>query len=111
MLVLNTIGSKSGEPRRAILNFSRDGGDYVVAGSKGGAPTDPAWVANLAANPTATVEAEGRRFQATARVEREGSERDRLWAGHVRTLPKFADYPEKSGRVIPMVRLRPTTSA
>jgi deazaflavin-dependent oxidoreductase (nitroreductase family) len=106
LLVMTSTGARSGEPRRAILTFTRDGDDYVVAGSKAGAPTDPAWLQNLKANPTVTIEAEGRTVQADARVT-SGADRDRLWEKHVAALPAFAEYPEKSGRVIPMVRLTP----
>jgi deazaflavin-dependent oxidoreductase (nitroreductase family) len=108
LLIMTSTGAKSGERRRAILTFSRDGEDYVIAGSAGGAPTDPAWLANVAANPAVTVEAEGRTFEATASVA-EGAERDRLWDGHVAVNPHFAPYPEQSGRVIPMVRLTPSS--
>lgn len=107
LLVMTSTGAKSGEPRRAILTFSRDGDDYVIAGSAAGAPTDPAWLANVAANPEVTVEAEGRTFKATASVAA-GADRDRLWDGHVAVNPHFAAYPEQSGRVIPMVRLTPS---
>lgn len=44
LMILTSRGAKSGEPRRAVLTFSRDGDDYVVAGSAGGSPIDPAWV-------------------------------------------------------------------
>jgi deazaflavin-dependent oxidoreductase (nitroreductase family) len=107
LLVMTSTGAKSGEPRRAILTFSRDGDDYVIAGSAAGAPTDPAWLANVAANPEVTVEAEGRTFKAAASVAA-GADRDRLWDGHVAVNPHFAAYPEQSGRVIPMVRLTPS---
>jgi deazaflavin-dependent oxidoreductase (nitroreductase family) len=107
LLIMTSTGAKSGEPRRAILTFSRDGDDYVIAGSAAGAPTDPAWLANVAANPEVTVEAEGRTFKATASVAA-GADRDRLWDGHVAVNPHFAAYPEQSGRVIPMVRLTPS---
>ncbi len=106
LLVMTSIGSVSGEPRRAIVNFTRDGGDYVIAGSAAGRPTDPAWIHNVQANPEVSVEVEGRTFDATAKLE-EGPERDRLWDQHVAALPQFADYPEQSGRVIPIVRLTP----
>ena len=49
LLILHSIGAKSGQERRAILTWSRDGGDYVVAGTAGGSPTTPAWVHNLEA--------------------------------------------------------------
>jgi len=107
LLIMTSTGAKSGEARRAILTFSRNGDDYVIAGSAAGAPTDPAWLANVAANPEVTVEAEGRTFKATASVAA-GADRDRLWDGHVAVNPHFAAYPEQSGRVIPMVRLTPS---
>jgi deazaflavin-dependent oxidoreductase (nitroreductase family) len=105
LMVMTSTGAKSGEPRRAILTYSRDGGDYVVAGTAGGAPTTPAWVHNLEADPHASVEAGNETFDATATVIKDGPERDRLWAQHVETLPWFAPYPEQSGRVIPVIRL------
>ena len=107
LLILTSTGARTGESRRAIANYTRDGGDYVIAGTAGGAPTAPSWVANVAANPDVTVEAEGRTFAARASVA-DGAERDRLWDQHVAALPHFAAYPEQSGRVIPMVRLTPS---
>ena len=104
ILVMHQRGAKSGETRRAILTYSRDGDDYVVAGSAGGAPRDPSWLANVRANPDVSVEIGRRRFDATASVE-DGQDRERLWNQHVATLPWFADYPTQSGREIPMVRL------
>lgn len=106
LLVMTSKGAKSGKRRRAILTFTRDGTDYVVAGSKGGAPTDPAWLHNVQADPKVTVEAENRTFDATASVTSD-ADRDRLWEKHVAALPHFAAYPAQSGRVIPMVRLKP----
>ena len=106
LLVMTSTGSKSGDARRAILTFSRDGAAYVVAGTAGGSPTEPAWLRNVAADPDVTIEAEGRTFKATAAVT-DPTERDRLWLQHVAALPHFADYPKQTGRVIPMVRLTP----
>jgi deazaflavin-dependent oxidoreductase (nitroreductase family) len=106
LLVMTSTGAVSGKPRRAIVTFSRDAGDYVIAGSASGAPTDPAWFHNVQANPDVAVEAEGRTFDATASVVG-GPERDRLWDQHVAALPHFAAYPEQAGRVIPIVRLTP----
>jgi deazaflavin-dependent oxidoreductase (nitroreductase family) len=106
VLVMTSTGAVSGEPRRAIVNFSRDGSDYVIAGTANGAPTDPAWVKNVRATSDVTVEADGSTFDATASLP-EGPERDRLWDQHVAVLPNFGAYPEQSGRVIPMIRLTP----
>jgi deazaflavin-dependent oxidoreductase (nitroreductase family) len=107
LLVMTSTGARSGQPRRSILTFTRDGDDYVVAGTAGGAPTAPAWVSNVAAHPEVAVEAEGRTWTGRARVVEDGPERDRLWAQHVERLPWFAEYPEKAGRIIPMVRITP----
>jgi deazaflavin-dependent oxidoreductase (nitroreductase family) len=109
LLIMTSKGAKTGESRRAILTFSRDGDDYVVAGTASGAPTTPSWVHNVRTNPDVEIEAEDRTFRATATVV-EGPERDVLWDRHVEALPHFAEYPEKSGRVIPMVRLTPSAT-
>lgn len=106
LLIMTSRGAKSGKPRRVILTFHRDGGDYVVAGTASGSPTDPAWLHNLDANPAVTVEVRNEVVDATATIVR-GGDRDRLWDDHVRALPWFADYPKQTGRVIPMVRLTP----
>jgi deazaflavin-dependent oxidoreductase (nitroreductase family) len=104
LLIMTSRGAKSGKPRRVILTFHRDGGDYVVAGTASGSPTDPAWLHNLEANPEVTVEVRNEVVDATASIV-SGADRDRLWDDHVRALPWFADYPKQTGRVIPMVRL------
>jgi deazaflavin-dependent oxidoreductase (nitroreductase family) len=105
LLILNSIGAKSGKERRAILTYSRDAGDYVVAGTAGGSPTTPAWVHNLEAEGDVTIEVATRVSAASARVIASGPERDRLWDQHVAALPNFADYPAQTGRLIPMIRL------
>ena len=111
LLILNSIGAKSGQERRAILTCSRDGGDYVVAGTAGGSPTTP----GLGAQPRGARRRDDRGatpgLQARApRVIPSGPERDRLWDQHVAVLPNFADYPEQSGRLIPMIRLTPAAA-
>jgi deazaflavin-dependent oxidoreductase (nitroreductase family) len=106
LLIMISTGARTGERRRAILTFSRDGDDYVVAGTAGGAPTNPSWLPNVRANPDVDVEAEGRTFRARATVA-DATDRDRLWDQHVAMNPHFAAYPEQTGRVIPMVRLTP----
>ena len=104
LMIITTTGAKSGEPREAICTYSRDGDAYVVVGSKGGAPADPAWFTNLVANPVVTVEVDGEKFQARA-VLATGADRDVLWERHVAERPEFAEYPSKTERIIPMARL------
>jgi deazaflavin-dependent oxidoreductase (nitroreductase family) len=106
LILLYTTGARTGQRRRSILTSSRDGDAWVVAGTANGAPKHPGWLFNVEADPDVTVEADNEEFQATATVEREGPERDRLWANHVRQLPWFGEYPKQVGeRTIPMVRL------
>ena len=105
LLVLTTKGAKTGQERQAVLTFTRDDGRYVVAATAGGSPVVPSWYHNLLANPTVQVEAKGETFTASA-AEAPPGERERLWAKHVEARPEFAEYPEKSGRTIPVITLQ-----
>src|SRR5438874_13652739 len=86
ILLLTTIGAKSGERRTMPLAFTRDGDSYVVIASKGGAPTHPAWFHNLVANPVVTVEVGPESFAAKATVP-DGDERDRLFDAQAALMP------------------------
>ena len=108
LLIMISRGAKTAEPRRSILTCHLDDDDYVVAGTAGGSPTTPAWVHNVRENPDVTIEVANRTYEATATVV-DGPERDRLWEEHVAQLPWFADYPTKTDRRFPMVRLTPLT--
>ena len=109
LLIMTSRGAKTGEGRRAILTWHRDGDDYIVAGTAGGSKKDPAWVRNVKAEPDVDLEVENERIDATASIVADDAERQRLWDDHVRALPWFADYPAQTGRVIPMIRLSPTS--
>ena len=105
LLLLFSTGAKTGKRRRSILTYSRDGDAHIVAGTAGGSPIHPAWVANVRANPDVDLEIANDTFPATATII-EGAERDRLWTAHVEQLPWFGDYPAQiTARVIPIVRL------
>ena len=108
LLVLTTIGARTGTRRRALLFFSNDGVDYVIAGTASGATRDPAWLHNLKANPAASVEVDGRQFEAVGRDRRRRDERDRLWQQPPRG-PAATGCACGTGRAesIPMVRLTP----
>jgi deazaflavin-dependent oxidoreductase (nitroreductase family) len=96
MLLLYSTGAKTGERRRSILTYSRDGDAYVVAGTASGAPVDPKWVGNIEKNPTVELEVGNEVFPATGEVIREGAVRDRLWDQHVVTHPRFGAYPAQT---------------
>jgi deazaflavin-dependent oxidoreductase (nitroreductase family) len=104
VLLLTTVGAKSGQERLAPVVFTRDGDRIVIVGSKNGAPTHPGWYHNLLANPIVTLEVGTEKFQARA-TPAEGAERERLWAAHVARYPGFQDYLTKTSRVIPVIVL------
>jgi deazaflavin-dependent oxidoreductase (nitroreductase family) len=105
VLLLTTIGAKSGQERLSPLVYTRDGDRYVIAASMGGAPKNPAWFHNLVANPKVTVEVGGEKFEGTATVIADRAERDRLYAGMVAHAEGFAEYETKTDRLIPIVVL------
>jgi deazaflavin-dependent oxidoreductase (nitroreductase family) len=105
LVLLTTIGAKSGEPRVSPLVATQDGDRLVIAASYGGADKHPAWYHNLVANPAVTVEVGTEKFEATATVVADRAERDRLYAGQVAAMPGFADYEPKTDRLIPVVVL------
>jgi deazaflavin-dependent oxidoreductase (nitroreductase family) len=106
-LIMTSTGARTGEPREAVLSFVRDGEKFVVAGTAGGSPTDPAWVHNVTANPDVKVEAQLRTFHARAHVVTDDVTYRRLWDALVESRPDFAAYPAKSGRKIPVITLEP----
>ena len=79
LLLLTTTGAKSGRKHTTPLVYQKDGERIVVFGSKGGAPSHPAWYHNLVENPTVTVELPTETFEARV-VTAEGAERDRIWS-------------------------------
>ncbi|MGI8664105.1 MAG: nitroreductase/quinone reductase family protein [Acidimicrobiales bacterium] len=105
LTLITATGAKSGRQLTFPVVYTLDGDDVIVAASKAGAPTNPDWYHNLVANPEVTVELPGETFQ--ARVEEAaGEERERLFAAHAAAMPTFAEYAEKTSRVIPVLRLK-----
>jgi deazaflavin-dependent oxidoreductase (nitroreductase family) len=105
LLLLTARGAKSGEVRTTPLVFHRDGDRYVIAASKGGAPTHPAWYHNLMKHREAEVEVGTEKFKVRATPIAKGPERDRLYKAHGDNWAAFRDYPKKTTRIIPVVVL------
>ncbi|HEY6101667.1 MAG TPA: nitroreductase/quinone reductase family protein [bacterium] len=105
LLLLTTRGAKSGIVRTTPLVYHRDGQRYVVAASKGGAPTHPGWYHNLVKQREAEVEVGTERFKVQATPIPGGAERDRLYDAHSNVFARFRDYQMKTPRVIPVVVL------
>jgi len=104
VLILHTIGAKSGKEHVNPVAHTRDGDRYVIIASKGGAPNNPDWYYNIVANPLITVEAGTEKFQAKATIAEE-PERTRLYDQMSAVMPGFAEYQKKTTRVIPVVVL------
>lgn len=98
ILLLTTVGAKSGQERVAPLGYAKDGERFVVIAANAGAPAHPDWYFNLLASPAVTIEVGPERFSALAQVA-EGDERERLAA----LIPWFGAQQEKTSRVIPVV--------
>lgn len=104
LLLLHTIGAKSGKPRLNPVAYLEDGERFVIIASKAGAPTNPAWYHNIVANPEVSVEVGTKKFQARATITDE-PERTQLYQKMVELNPGFAAYPRKTVRVIPVITL------
>jgi len=104
ILLLGTVGRRTGEQRTTPLIHRVDGERFVVVASKGGAPDDPAWFKNLAAEPAVTVQVLDEVFPARASVA-QGSERERLWALMSEVWPAYEEYRQRTDREIPVVVL------
>ena len=104
VLLLTTIGARTGQPRTAPLVYTRDGDRYVVLASRAGAPVNPGWYHNVVANSRVTVDLGEETFQAVCSFA-EGEERDRLFANHVAQLRNMGEYQSQSQRPFPVVVL------
>ena len=93
--------------------YGREGDDYVVVASKGGAPENPHWFGNIRANPDVEVEVANaggtEKFRAHARAVDDRTERDRLYGEMTKVWPPFQDYQRRTERLIPVVVLERKT--
>ena len=108
LLVLTTIGRKSGQARSTPLAwFPGPDDSWLVVASAGGAPANPAWYLNLAAHPDqVTVEQAGRKVAVTAE-ELHGTEREQAWKRITTEADNFRRYETTTDREIPVIRLTP----
>lgn len=106
VLLLNTVGRRSGQRRTAPVLYMQDGEGFVVIGSNAGNERAPAWALNLKANPDAEIELRGRRQPVRARVA-EGDERVELWRRINELYRGFDDYDARTKRDIAVFVLEP----
>ena len=104
-LLLTTQGRRSGRSRILPLIYGKQGDDYVVVASRGGAPNHPAWYLNLSAEPEVGVQVARDKFRARARTTH-GDERSSLWEMMAQIYAPYTEYQTRAGsREIPVVVL------
>lgn len=106
VLLLETVGRKSGESRLNALTYLPWGNRFVVIASVLGEPRNPAWYLNLRARPELSIQVGARRLAVRAH-DAEGEEREAIWRALVALSPDYEQYRERTGRRIPVVVLTP----
>ena len=105
-LILHTTGRKSGKTRKFPLIYGRDGNDYVIVASKGGAPDHPGWYKNLLAHPEVEIQVRDKLIPVTARTG-SAADKARVWGTMTAQWPDYDKYQQGTSREIPVVLLRP----
>jgi len=110
ILLMTAKGARSGEAITTPLVYGRQGEDYIIVASKGGAPKHPLWLGNITANTEVEVEVANtggtERFKARAHMVESRAERDRLYEEMSKIWPGFKDYQSRTERLIPVVALK-----
>jgi deazaflavin-dependent oxidoreductase (nitroreductase family) len=109
VLLLTTVGRRSGVQRVAPLLYLRDGENFVVVASKGGMSHHPLWYRNLEANPRVEVEI-GRERHAMLARRATAAEKAALWPKLIAMYPDYASYQARTEREIPVVILTPSAA-
>jgi len=107
VLLLTTVGRKSGQSHTVPLGFFEWQGGYLVVASNAGQPTHPAWYYNLKHQPSVTLQILDKALAATANVLT-GEARAQAWRQVITASPLYADYEKKTTREIPLVLLQPS---
>lgn len=107
VVIVTTRGALSGKIRKTPLMRVERNGHYALVASQGGAPTHPRWYYNLRAHPEAVRIQDGPEPKDYAVRELEGSEREEWWGLAVAAYPPYADYQQRTSRVIPVLLATP----
>ena len=111
-LLLRSTGRRSGATRTNGLVYARDGEDYLVVASNGGADRNPAWLHNIKANPEVEIQVGRQRQPGTARViGRSDPNYERVWKiVNENNRDRYTAYQEQTSREIPVVAIAPRSS-
>ena len=105
VLLLNTVGRKTGKKRTTPLMYIKDGDDYIITASNNGRDHHPGWFYNLKESPQVTIEVPGQKLLVNASVATK-EQSARLWPILISKAPFFDKYRKGTLRDIPMVVLR-----
>ena len=108
LLLINHTGARTGKPRTNPVMYFKDGHRYLVFASKGGADTNPDWYHNLKAHPDAKIEVGTETIEVRAE-EITGAERNQIYTRQSSLYPQFAQYQQKTKRIIPVIAFIPKT--
>ena len=109
VIIVTHTGNKTGAIRKTPLMRVKDGANYVLIGSQGGAPKNPEWVYNLRANPNVEIRDLTVVQPMRSREVTDDTERARLWKAAVAAYPPYADYQKRTTRKIPVFVAEPRT--
>ncbi len=107
VIIVTNMGNKTGAIRKTPLMRVKDGDNYVLVGSVGGAPKNPVWVYNLRENPDVELRDETEVTKMKVREVHDDPERARLWEISVAAFPPYADYQKRTERKIPVFVAEP----
>ena len=107
VVIVTMRGKSTGAVRKIALMRVEHDGRYLLVASMGGAPTNPAWYHNLVANPNEVLVQDGPAPFAVTVRELEGDERALWWERAVAVFPNYAEYQQKTGRLIPLLLATP----
>lgn len=106
VMVLETVGRRSGHKRTTPVLYLRDGHAFVVLAANAGADRTPAWWLNLREAESGAVIVGRRRIRVTPRLL-SGGERDRVWWAFVAMYPQAEQYARFTDRELPLIALEP----
>ena len=107
VIIVTNRGNKTGAIRKTPLMRVKDGDNYVLVGSQGGAPKNPVWVYNLRADASVEIRDESDVYSMQVREVEDDPERARLWDISVAAFPPYAEYQDKTTRKIPVFLAEP----
>lgn len=109
VIIVTHMGNKTGAVRKTPLMRVKDGANYVLIGSTGGAPKNPVWVYNLRADPLVELRDLAVVRKMRVREVADAAERERLWKAAVAAYPPYSDYQTRTTRVIPIFVAEPVS--